>query len=124
MSLESGSTLAGIAIFEQVCHLLHCAGFDIAHTRPAGLQIGLRPRGVLVGWLPDESQAPYPEGNPATGGGQVPRPDPDTWRWTVTESVVRAMAIVLRQAGCQITQDGPDLLITHAPDHHESYAGT
>lgn len=102
-----------LQVFERVCHLLWSAGFDISHTRPAGLQIGLRPRGVLVGWRPEEHHDP----TPAAAGGIARDPDPDApaRREISRIAVTRALAVILRQADCHVIPLDGDLLVTTTP---------
>ncbi|MFE6054936.1 hypothetical protein ACFQ6N_29650 [Kitasatospora sp. NPDC056446] len=50
-------------LFESVCDVLACHGFDVAPPQAAGLFVRLRPgRGLLVGWRP----------GPTTAGPAVP----------------------------------------------------
>ncbi len=105
-----------LVVFERVCHLLWCAGFEIAHTRPAGLHIGLRPQGVLVRWFPEE--VVDSQGGTGSGpAGRVPGSDGEGWRRTVQESVVGALTVILRRAGCEVARADTGLFVTAVPNN-------
>ncbi|WP_331730434.1 hypothetical protein OHV05_36460 (plasmid) [Kitasatospora sp. NBC_00070] len=92
--------IGDLELFEGVCDALWASGFDVAHTRATGLQVGLRARGVLVGWRVER----------AHGSGErttVPPGAEDGRR----EAVTRALASVLVFDGWAVTAWDGDLMV-------------
>ncbi|MEU9132581.1 hypothetical protein AB0D08_31495 [Kitasatospora sp. NPDC048540] len=99
-----------LEVFERVCRALWGAGFDIAHTGAAGLQIGLRPQGVLIGWRAEDSIAAC--GVPCGKAAQRDDPEPGTSMDEVSRrAVTRAIEEILLQADFRVVSAEGDLLV-------------